>query len=148
MFKTNVHFMCNSNTSIFDLGLQRSSEYSYSLFPINTPFGKNVLISQMYIILKHTFMEHQALLSTNIKDNLIPRDMTRLKAWRRRKRVLWWDGTNTDRDCCPSQEEKRGVIGQSVSCHMSHVTVCWWRRMPAVSLCIFWERKEEIERKR
>lgn len=127
--------MCNSNTSIFDLGLQRSSEYSYSLFPINTPFGKNVLISQMYIILKHTFMEHQALLSTNIKDNLIPGDMTRLKAWRRRKRVLWWDGTNTDRarrDCCPSQEEKRGV-----SCHMSHVTVCWWRRMPAVSLCIF-----------
>lgn len=89
--------MCNSNTSIFDLGLQRSSEYSYSLFPINTPFGKKVLISQMYINLKHTFMEHQALLSANIKDNLIPRDMTRLKAWRRRKRVLWWDGTNTDR---------------------------------------------------
>lgn len=70
--------------------------------------------SSVYHSETYTFMEHQALLSKNIKENLIPRDMTPLKAWRQRKTVLWWDGTNTERGrrgCCPSQEEKRGVIG-------------------------------------
>lgn len=36
-------------------------------------------------------------------------------------------------------------FSQSVSCQMSHVTVCWWRTRPAVSLCIFWERNRQKE---
>lgn len=110
----------------------------------------------MYIILKHIVKINQALLSGKIKDNLIPHDMTPLETDRL---VLWWDRqrqTVAEEAVAHHKRRKEAWLGyrasssglsQSVSCQMSHVTACWWRRMPAVSLCIFPDPASEHARR-